>query len=82
MALKILVVDDEELIRWSLAEDLKSSGYGVSVAEDVKEALQSVEKDPPDLVLTDLRLGAGSGLDGEGYRCKLDGVPEHADSDE
>jgi len=60
---KILIVDDEDLIRWSLAEDLGKAGYTTAVAEDVPSALQAIEKEAPDAVLTDLRLGTGSGID-------------------
>ncbi|MBI5240461.1 MAG: sigma 54-interacting transcriptional regulator [Elusimicrobia bacterium] len=61
MSSKILIVDDEELIRWSLSEDLSSSGYRTLTAEDVASAKALIEKESPDLVLTDLRLGPGSG---------------------
>jgi predicted CXXCH cytochrome family protein len=60
---RVLVVDDEELIRWSLAEELSAAGYKTSSAEGVAEALRLVEKEVPDVVLTDLRIGAESGLD-------------------
>jgi len=63
MPLTILIVDDEELIRWSLSEDLKNSGYKTLAAADAKEAVRIVNKEYPDLVLTDLRLGETSGLD-------------------
>jgi predicted CXXCH cytochrome family protein len=60
---KILVVDDEELIRWSLSEELAAAGYRTLSAENVDEALALVEKETPDLVLTDLRLGRRTGLE-------------------
>jgi two-component system response regulator AtoC len=57
-AARILVVDDEALVRWSVAETLRSSAYEVVEAEDAASALQRlVEMDaPPDAVLLDLRL--------------------------
>lgn len=63
MPSKILVVDDEELIRWSISEDLARAGYKTHSSEDLASAVRALEKDAPDVVLTDLRLGADSGLD-------------------
>ncbi|TPW20311.1 MAG: two component, sigma54 specific, Fis family transcriptional regulator [Elusimicrobia bacterium] len=60
---KILIVDDEELIRWSLSEELAAAGYRTLSAENVDEGLALVEKETPDLILTDLRLGRRTGLD-------------------
>ena len=53
---KILVVDDEKLIRWSLAQKLSEWNYDVIAAEDVATAQRHVEKDRPDLVLLDVNL--------------------------
>lgn len=63
MSAKILVVDDEELIRWSLSQDLANSGYKTVAAADLAEAEKALETENPDAVLTDLRLGTESGLD-------------------
>ncbi|MFH1723480.1 MAG: sigma-54 dependent transcriptional regulator [Elusimicrobiota bacterium] len=63
MAAKILIVDDEELIRWSLCEDLRTAGYKALAAESAETALALVEKECPDAVLTDLRLKGPSGLE-------------------
>jgi DNA-binding NtrC family response regulator len=51
----ILVVDDESLIRWSLAERLRSEGYHVLDAETGREALDRL-RDGVDLVLLDYKL--------------------------
>ena len=58
---KILVVDDEQLIRWSLVERLKQEGYDTVEAEDGKKAL-SCFSDGVDLVLLDYRLPDTDGL--------------------
>jgi DNA-binding NtrC family response regulator len=57
----ILVCDDEELIRWSLAEHLRRDGHRVSEAEDGLQCLESITREAPDLVITDLKM---PGLDG------------------
>lgn len=55
---RALVVDDELLIRWSLAETLIDRGFTVAEAEDGKGAVRALTdaKEPPDLVLLDFRL--------------------------
>jgi DNA-binding NtrC family response regulator len=56
-ALRVLVVDDEALIRWSLAETLEQSGHRVVEAGDAESALRAVSAGPPfDVVLLDYRL--------------------------
>ena len=54
----VLVVDDEALIRWSLAEMLGERGYAVTEAGDGRMALAAIEKapEPFDVVLLDYRL--------------------------
>ena len=57
----ILVVDDEALIRWSLAERLKSEGYEVIEADTGRAALEQVPNGI-DLVLLDYRLPDTDGV--------------------
>jgi DNA-binding NtrC family response regulator len=54
----VLVVDDEPLIRWSLAEMLGDQGYAVTEAVDGRMALAAIEgtAEPFDVVLLDYRL--------------------------
>jgi two-component system, NtrC family, response regulator AtoC len=59
----ILIVDDQESIRHFIAKALKDEGYQVTTAGEGKEGLKSAEKEPPDLVLLDLRLPDMHGLD-------------------
>ena len=56
--LRVLVVDDELLIRWSLAETLTESGHVVSEAADGAHAVRAVEDGTRsfDVVLLDYRL--------------------------
>jgi two-component system response regulator PilR (NtrC family) len=55
---RILVVDDEPLVRWSIAEMLQISGYDVSEAGDADAAVRILLAEGPtiDAVLLDLRL--------------------------
>jgi DNA-binding NtrC family response regulator len=57
----ILVVDDEQLIRWSLATRLKEDGYRVLEAETAADALKRC-REGVDLVLLDYRLPDADGL--------------------
>jgi DNA-binding NtrC family response regulator len=54
----VLVVDDEALIRWSLAETLGEQGYAVTEAGDGRMAVAAIETAPHpfDVVLLDYRL--------------------------
>ena len=62
---RILIVDDHPLIRRGLSISLaKSAAWAVCIeAEGVQEALKEVARELPDLVLADLELEDGSGLD-------------------
>ena len=58
---RILVVDDEKLIRWSVGERLQRDGYEVLSAESGEQALDLVAANAPDVMLLDVRL---PGIDG------------------
>jgi DNA-binding NtrC family response regulator len=58
---RILVVDDEELIRWSLVERMKADGYDVVEAGTGAEALEHA-RDGVDLVLLDYKLPDTDGV--------------------
>jgi DNA-binding NtrC family response regulator len=57
----VLIVDDERLVRWSLAERLRADGLEVSEAATVQTALDQLTKSP-DAVILDYQLPDGDGL--------------------
>jgi DNA-binding NtrC family response regulator len=60
---KILVVDDEKMIRWSLGEALRGWGYEPVEAETVSAGLAAFDAESPSAVLLDINLPDGSGLE-------------------
>ncbi len=60
---KILIVDDEELMRRFLAEALLRNHYEVDTAGSVKEALAYLKKQHFDLLITDMKMPDLSGLE-------------------
>jgi len=62
-AATILVVDDDPLVRGMLEEALAALGYGVLSAASAPAALAVIERTLPDLVLTDVHMGAMSGVE-------------------
>lgn len=60
---KVLIVDDEKSMRLTLSMLLKRRGYAVDEAATVREAVRRIEREVYDLVVTDLRLSDGDGLE-------------------
>jgi len=63
VAKHILIVDDDALMRRSLAFNLEQAGYHASTAESAETALSQVRLEKPDLVLLDISLPVMDGLD-------------------
>ena len=63
MKLRVRIADDEELIRKSLIKLLREEGYQVDAVGTAAEVMESVRRDAPDVLVLDLRLPDGSGLD-------------------
>ena len=59
---KVLIVDDEKLVRWSLRQKCEEWGYQVSEAESGSDGLRLARNETPDLVLLDVRLTDMNGL--------------------
>src|SRR6201982_1505735 len=60
---KILIVDDERLVRWSLRQKCEEWGYHVVEAEAGEPGLKVAQHESPDLVLLDVRMPDMSGLE-------------------
>jgi two-component system response regulator AtoC len=61
--LKILIIEDEKLIRWSMGKHLTSQGYQVFQAESGEEGIKLFEINSPDIVFVDNKLPNMQGLD-------------------
>ncbi|MCG6989604.1 MAG: sigma-54 dependent transcriptional regulator [Gemmatimonadetes bacterium] len=62
-AVKVLLVDDETGILDALKILFKGEGYEVAVASSGRAALESLERERPDLVLSDIRMPGADGLE-------------------
>ena len=60
---KVLIVDDESLVRWSLRQKVQEWGFHPLDADNGASALKAVQSEAPDLVLLDLRLPDISGIE-------------------
>jgi CheY-like chemotaxis protein len=63
MAKRILVIDDEDLIREVIREMLEPEGYVVLTAANGKEGLRLFHKELPDLIITDIFMPEMEGLE-------------------
>ena len=59
---RILLVDDEETIRYVLRETLISEGYNVDIAEDAFQALEHFKQASYDLIITDIKMKGMNGI--------------------
>jgi two-component system KDP operon response regulator KdpE len=73
-AAEILLVDDEVSIQRAMVPLLRSRGYGVTVAANGRDAVESVQRDRPDLVILDLGLPDADGVE----VCRR--IREHSDT--
>ncbi|NIJ45715.1 DNA-binding response OmpR family regulator [Wenyingzhuangia heitensis] len=61
--MKILVAEDDNLIRSALEFRLKKDNHDVTLAIDGKDALKKIDEQIPDLVITDIMMPHISGLE-------------------
>ncbi|WDP92900.1 MAG: response regulator [Desulfobacter sp.] len=73
---KILIVDDEDIIVRLLAMSLRSDGYEVVTAGNGQQALEVLEKEAPDIVVTDIKMPVMDGLELLKRIKELDGEKE------
>jgi len=71
---RVLVVDDEQNLCLLYREELESEGFIVETVNDAQAALGIVEKDPPDVVVMDIRMPNMDGVEAMGrmLNCKND----------
>lgn len=60
---RVLVVEDESLLGWSLMNTLSRAGYDTIVAESGEEAIEKLNTSHVDLVITDVKLPRANGFD-------------------
>ncbi len=60
---KILIVDDEEVIRMLYGEELEEEGYGVITAGSGHGLIDVIGREKPDVVVLDIKMAEHDGLD-------------------
>ncbi len=60
---RILIVDDEENIRFLYKEELEDEGFTVDLAKNGEEALEKVDHFQPDLITLDIKMPGLNGLE-------------------
>ncbi len=68
---KVLIVDDEENVRFLYEQELIDEGYQTLLARDGKECLEKVASENPDIVLLDIRMPRMDGLEAIGKIIEL-----------
>lgn len=68
----ILVVDDERNIRLLYEKELSDEGYSVVLAADAREALATLERSKPDLVVMDIKMPGMDGIEALGQILSRD----------
>ncbi|MBN1372941.1 MAG: response regulator transcription factor [Anaerolineaceae bacterium] len=60
---RVLIVDDEDIARISLAEILRLEGYTIKAVESGEAAVETLRKEPFDVMVLDLKMPGMSGID-------------------
>jgi len=77
-ARRVLVVDDDEQLRYVLRETMLEDGYEVEAASNGREALAIIRRWPPDIIVLDLMMPIMDGMTFRREQQRLglsDGVP-------
>jgi CheY-like chemotaxis protein len=61
--MKILVIDDDQLVRYTISKILENAGHQVVVAEDGMRGFALFEREHPDVVITDLIMPEQEGIE-------------------
>lgn len=59
---KVLIIEDEEVLRNVLAKKLEKEGYSVATAEDGEIGIEKIKSESPDLILLDILLPKKNGF--------------------
>ncbi|MES3017799.1 MAG: response regulator [Bacteroidota bacterium] len=65
--MKILIAEDDELMLRTLEFRLKKDGHSILMARDGREAMQLIDSQQPDLVITDIMMPYSSGMEIVGF---------------
>jgi len=63
MTKKILVIDDDDLVRKSVQKALVNSGYSVTCANGAKQAIDEIKKQEFDLIVSDIKMPDKNGVE-------------------
>lgn len=72
MIVRVLIIEDEKLIRWSLRQKFESRGFDVTEVENGRDGLLALEKQSYDLIMLDYKLPDITGLEVLGTLRKTD----------
>jgi DNA-binding response OmpR family regulator len=61
--MKVLIIDDDPLVRYTLSKILQRSGYDVVTAADGKRGMLLLREEHPDVVITDIIMPEQEGID-------------------
>src|SRR3954453_6899108 len=61
--IRVLIVDDDDNLRWGTKTQLEDAGYRVSEAADGNSAIATLNGEHPDLIITDLKMPGMSGVE-------------------
>jgi DNA-binding response OmpR family regulator len=61
--MKVLVIDDDHLVRYTLSKILQRSGYDVVTASDGRRGMLLLREEYPDVVITDIIMPEQEGID-------------------
>lgn len=75
LRVKVLIADDDRLVRTMLGDVLAELGHAVVAAKDGAEAVKFCDREPPDLLILDFLMPCLSGLDALRDIRKRHGVP-------